>query len=73
LIERGADVNSTSHSGVTPLIIATAAGHAEAVEVLLKAGADLSKADDQGMTALDWAKKRGHTALVERLQAALPG
>ncbi len=63
-------MNSASNNGVTPLIIATAAGHTEAVEALLNAGADLSRADSKGMTALDWAEKRGHAALAERLKLA---
>lgn len=55
LIEFGANVNQSSSSGQTPLILAAVGGHAELVKVLLEAGADLGAANPHGQTALDIA------------------
>lgn len=55
LIEFGANVNQTSASGQTPLILAAVGGHAELAKVLLEAGADLGATNPHGQTALDIA------------------
>ncbi len=65
-------MNSVSDNGVTPLIIAAAAGHTDVVNTLLETGADPTKLDANGNSALDWAKKRNHAAIAEQLTAAPP-
>ncbi len=47
-----AAVNHVDHSGRTPTLAASVAGHCDAVEVLLRATADLDKADRTGMISM---------------------
>lgn len=56
--------------------LAAAAGHAEIVDMLLKAGADPSIKSEYGEaglfeTPLDAARRKGHIAVVRALEAAL--
>jgi len=57
LIARGADVNSKTGSGRTPLHVAAERGNADAVRVLVNRDADFSARDRSRRTALDAALK----------------
>ena len=63
LIAMGADVNSKTSSGVTPLMYASEEGHEEVVRVLL-AGAHVDDEDCDGSTALMAAACWGHCGVV---------
>lgn len=59
-IDAGADVNARGPDGLTPLMIASALGQAQAVALLLTAGADVLAADPRmGATALHKAAQSG--------------
>ena len=49
---------SSSHDFKTPLHIAAASGHFEAVRTLIKFGASLRKLDSKGHSAVDASKSR---------------
>jgi ankyrin repeat protein len=70
LLASGADVNKTSATGITPLLIASQNGHLEVVKALLAAGADANKAKDTGATPLLIASQNGHLEVVKALLAA---
>ncbi len=48
-------------SGDTPLVLASANGHAETVAALLEHGAEVDGQNAEGTTALHAASRRGHT------------
>jgi ankyrin repeat protein len=56
LLERGADVNATTSSGITPLM--KAVGNTTLLTVLLQYHADTTLVDEDGMTALGYAVRR---------------
>ncbi len=60
LIERGADVNAQSKSGVTALMIAAAHNSPPMIGLLIDAGADPSLKNSLGQTAADVAEKNGN-------------
>ena len=78
LIEAGANVNTTTRSGQTPLIKAAECGYLNMVECLLAAGADANLRDKADKTALDYARealhrwypKADYPGTVRRLEAA---
>ncbi|CAM9571834.1 unnamed protein product [Lampetra fluviatilis] len=59
-------------SGSTPLQLAAAGGHAEAVRILLEAGASPAAEDSEGMAAIHLAAKHGHTGVLEALKQRFP-
>ena len=67
LLDSGASPNFVGPDLRTPLITASAEGHAEMVSLLLQYGADATKASKSGNTPLDYAKFYNHTAVVEML------
>src|SRR5581483_7527027 len=69
LIERGADVNLTGRSGVSPVSAAAYAGSDEIVEALLARGADGRVADDTGKTPAVYAAAHAQLDIVKRLLA----
>jgi ankyrin repeat protein len=60
LIERGADVNAQSKSGVTALMIAAAHNNPPMIGILIDAGADPSLKNSLGQTAADVAERNGN-------------
>ena len=71
LVHAGANLEATTRVGAfTPLLVASMAGEAEAVEALLRAGADPQAATTTGETALHFAARGGSVASVEALVAA---
>jgi ankyrin repeat protein len=69
LLDHGADPNASMSSGETPLILATATGHASAVELLLARGAALDGRGRDDVTPLYVAVVAGRVGLVELLLA----
>jgi ankyrin repeat protein len=67
LDRRPHDVDAKTNIGITPLMMASTEGHAEAVRLLLKFGADRTLKDDEGLTARDVAIKNGNENLVPLL------
>ena len=65
-LRRGADKDTASKDGLTPLY-ACQKGHLAVVELLLDRGGDKDKADDSGETPLMKAAYWGHSELVELL------
>lgn len=65
----GANVNRTElrNGGLSPLLAASAGGHAEAVKVLLAAGADVSKTDKSLRTPLYAASCAKHPEVMRLL------
>lgn len=68
LIEKKADVNATSRSGLTALMLAAAHGQAPVVGLLLQSGADPAVTTAQGRTALDLAKANNHDTVVSMIR-----
>jgi ankyrin repeat protein len=68
LIDKGANVNAVSKSGVTALILAAAHNNAPIVGVLAEAGADRNFRNRDGKTASDIAQQNGNTAVVSLLR-----
>lgn len=68
LVERGADVNAQSRTGVTPLIAAAAQGDALLCDTLLKRGARANKRTKSArVTALMTAAQQGYSDCVRVL------
>jgi len=60
-------VNRVSNTGFSSLVIASAHGHADAVEFLLDAGADVDAVHDNKVTALMYAAAAGHLDAMNML------
>ncbi|KAE8599772.1 hypothetical protein XENTR_v10017317 [Xenopus tropicalis] len=61
--------NKTNDS--TPLHLAAAGGHTDAVKVLLETGASASDENGEGMTAIHLAAKNGHIHVLEALKGSV--
>ncbi len=70
LIDAGADVNTTIHFGITPLMLAAGGGEGAVCEVLLAAGADPKAVNEAGRTALQMAKERHWVDVINLLYEA---
>jgi quinoprotein dehydrogenase-associated probable ABC transporter substrate-binding protein len=68
LIEKGANVNAVSKSGVTALILAAAHNNTPIVGLLAEVGADRNFRNRDGKTASDVAQQNGNTAVVSLLR-----
>ena len=69
LVEPGVDVNQADNRGVTPIMIASAKGHAAVVSMLLASGIDVNLAMNTGVTSLLIASEKGHAEVVSMLLA----
>lgn len=71
LLNHGANIETASEGGWTPLLIAAKAGHSDVVDALLAANvpANVNARTSSGMTALHWAAENGHTLVVRRILA----
>jgi len=65
LLARGADVNASDESGVTPLYCAAYAGALEVTTLLLAGDAKVNARNKEGWTALCIAAKQGHGEVVK--------
>ena len=70
LMIAGASLDARDDSGATPLIAATKAGNANAVNLLLSAGADPLAADGDGNDAAHYARERGNDDILALLDAS---
>jgi ankyrin repeat protein len=78
LVEHANDpayINIMSNTGFSPLIIASAHGHVDAVEYLVNAGADVDAVHENKVTALMYAAASGHVdtmkILIQKGKASL--
>lgn len=67
LIAAGSDVNRTTSSGQTLLILAILFRRTQILRMLLEAGADPDLRDSLGLNALDWAERKGFAEGVKIL------
>ena len=73
LLAKGADVNTKSPYGATPLFFACDRGSVEVVKILLDAGADVNVQDTfYKTTAISWAIQHDHAEVVKLLIAKAP-
>uniref|UniRef100_A0A673JNN7 Uncharacterized protein n=1 Tax=Sinocyclocheilus rhinocerous TaxID=307959 RepID=A0A673JNN7_9TELE len=70
LLRVGAQINSVTQDGLTPLHLASQSGHTEAVAQLLEGKADIHVKDKQGRTALHCAAAQGEVSVIQLLLAA---
>ncbi len=68
LLENGADPNTMTEGGWTPLIAAAFAGNAILAKLLLEHGADVNHVDSYGGTALSVAEKHGKFVVADILR-----
>lgn len=68
LIDKGANVNAISETGVTAVILAASHNNAPIVGLLTQAGADVTIKTKDGKTAVDLAKANGNDAVVSLLR-----
>lgn len=64
MIERGAQVNAVSATGLTALMLAAAHNQSPIVGLLLQSGARLDVKSPDGNTALDFARRNGNESVV---------
>jgi ankyrin repeat protein len=69
LVHLGASLDAQDTEGRTPLFIAAAQGHTEAVRVLLSLGSTFSIGSNLGDTPLSIAIENGHQAIAALLRA----
>ena len=71
MIDGGCEVNTTTNTGLTPLHLASQAGHLGAVEALITAGANINQSGNDGkggdVTAIHIAADAGHHDVVDTL------
>jgi ankyrin repeat protein len=70
LLGEGADINATSPSGTTALMMAVREGRFSTVDLLLAARADPNRRNDHDLSAADFARRNENDQLVERLRKA---
>ena len=67
LLINGADVNSKTAEGITPLMYASQNGCTDVVKILVHNGADVNTIPDDGSTALIAAARFNHSDIVDYL------
>ena len=67
LLNRGANINTTTVDGVTPLMYAAESGNLALLQILVKRGANLNKKPIDGATALIVASRNNHYEIAEYL------
>ena len=67
LIAAGADVNSSTKSGWSPMHVAAACGSGASVKALIKAGANVNAMTGSGITPLQMARQYGSEEAVKAL------
>lgn len=67
LLGEGANINTRTEAGLTPLHVATIAGKKDIVDYLIKMGADLETRDDEDCTPLYYAAIMGNRDVAEYL------
>lgn len=67
LLSLGCDATAADRIGWSPLLWATAGGHAGVMRELDAAGADILVRDTRGRVALHWAAEKGHVDAVDLL------
>ncbi len=67
LLNDGAEVDSCSSAGITPLLYATHAGQLDAVRILIEQGADVNMVDRYGWAPLHHAVREERAGLLELL------
>ncbi|UQD54618.1 T4SS effector DNA-binding phosphoprotein AnkA [Anaplasma phagocytophilum] len=72
LLQRGADLSSTDHSGTPALHLATAAGNHKTARLLLDKGAPATQRDASGRTALHVAAANGDGKLYKFIAKKCP-
>jgi ankyrin repeat protein len=72
LISNGAEVNQSMPNGYTPLMSAAFLGHADQVQLLLRAGANSNLHDSNKWTAADWARNGVSPDLANLLEHPTP-
>ncbi len=68
LVNKGASVNISGPSGVSPLIFAVQSNKIELVKFLLTANADKNHKDIKGKSAADYAKEMGNEAILKVME-----
>lgn len=67
LINRGAELNRTAASGMTPLHLAAMKDHVQGLTKLIRAGADINSGYRSGVTPIHVAAERGHAQCLKVL------
>jgi hypothetical protein len=67
LVEHGADVNTASNDGYTPVFVAALRGHVDAIITLVEHGADVNTASNDGGTPVLAAAQKGHAGVIKLL------
>merc|ERR1712147_468560 len=70
ILSKGADVNSISGQGYTPLHMAVINGHDALVPIMIQGGADLNTADEESLTPLHMAARDGQGEIALMLVKA---
>ena len=68
LLDRGADIDATSASGNTPLMMAAQYGASGSVDLLLAKGADVNRLNQLNLSAADIASQAGRDKLAALLR-----
>ena len=64
LVTAGADIESISRIGCTPLMLVAALGHLELVKYFIELGANINKINDFNRTAMNYAFANEHSLVI---------